>query len=147
MRSPSYFIKKAFVHNLDLKISNDDFSLMLKDNNFNAYILFKGGPWLKKNFNSGWKLKNNGFYNLKISSKISGDSKFNLFCLYYDSNSNLCYKRHLGAIRNGESSQLFSFAKIGNFKYFNIALHVPKGINNERLYIENIKLDFYRDLS
>jgi len=62
--------------------------------------------------------------------------------LYYDSNSNLCYKRHLGTIRSGVSSQLSSFAKLGNFKYFNIALYVPKGLNNERLYIENIKLDF-----
>lgn len=143
--SNKFIFKKSIKNNCIVNKINDYYiEIKPVDNNRHSYLLMNGGGWNKLSEKSGWKLFSKGYYSVKIKCKLKEQAKVNIFCLYYDSNNDLIYKRPIGTIDSEMKVNNFSFAQMGKSKMFNLAVYIPKQDSKCTVVLENIDIKFIK---
>lgn len=140
--SPTEMEHKFYRNNLELSYDNVSVTIAVANSKNHAVLLLNGGAWGRRKENSGWKMLQNGYYVLSVTSSVPDGVKANLFCLYYGSSNELVYKRALGTLIHGNKTKEFSFAAMANSKFFNLAVYIPKQSSERQISISTIGLRF-----
>lgn len=138
--NPELLIKKGRCINCNTRKMDASVKIIALSQEEHASFLLSGGSstWSKLGIKEGWRLESESYYTLNIEYDLPKDVVVTVFCLMYDSQRKLIYKRTLGRLDAAMNIADFSFAPMGKSKFFNITFYLPKQDIHRNFYISKI---------
>lgn len=133
----------GFCVNVNIEKDGKKLIIREKDKNKHASFLLGGSAWDELELGKGWSIKRDYYYTIIMNFNISENIKSTIFCLMYDNERKLIYKRVLGNLKEDMTSLEYGFAAMGKSAFFNIAIYLPVQSEYRGISLEEVSIYKY----
>lgn len=138
--SPEDFLQRIHHPNCNGKVRADCVDIKQAEAEpRHVHVLLNGAAWGKLE-KDDWKFSVDSYFVLSMKYHLKKGAHAVVYCLMYDAEKNLFYRRNVGLLHSEKEDFECMFSGQGKARYFNIAIYMPRQKNSQEVSVCDFSL-------